>query len=397
MKKKPEAGWNLEVLIKTKNFSLVIFFIFVTLISIFLTLKIPIEVMPKENIEPFLFIKLGLLETNSPSIIESQYGIKLEGALKTLPSITSYNTTISDASLTAMVYFKPGTDMDLSILNIEEAINELSSVSGLRFATKFISKFNPDTVSIIKLSFNSKSPKKFKTWLVDTLRPGLENINGIAKIEVIGSGSSRFEFVLPKESLEKYKINPFELASKLAVKNQRDSIGIMENPTSGRLSLNSKFIEKRLNIIEKLNLSRYGNVTLQQLGNKKKIESSTEGFDHLNGRQAVFIEVFNKDGADLFKLKKDLNERIQKISEESSELQISYSTIHDQTTVLKDSMDNVFHELYGSIIITCLVVFYFLRKLKTTLILAVGIPLTILISTAFLFTMGKTLNILTLS
>lgn len=397
MKKKSDTDWNLEVLIKTKNFSLVIFFIFVILISIFLTLKIPIEVMPKENVEPFLFVKLGLSETNTPSLIESQYGIKLEGSLKTLPAITSYNTTISDGSLTAMVYFKPGTDMDLSVLNIEEAISELAATSGLRFSSKYISKFNPDTVSIVKLSFNSKNPKKFRNWLIETLRPNLENISGIAKIDIIGSGASRFEYILPRESLEKYKINPFELASKLAVKNQRDSIGIIDNPSSGRLSLNSKLVEKRLTIIEKLNLSKHGNVTLQQLGNKNKIDSSNEGFDHLNGRQAVFIEVFNKDGADLFKLKKDLNERIKKTSEEYSELQISYSTIHDQTTVLKDSMDNVFHELYGSIIITCLVVFYFLRKFKTTLVLAIGIPLTILISTAILFTMGKTLNILTLS
>ncbi len=151
MNQKHEKSWVYH-LIRHRTFSLVIGSALILAISFAAVVGIPVEVMPRENIPPFLFLTVIANEPMTPEKLESTLTLPLEGAVRTVPSLLKFTSNTSKQSVFMALTFKPRTDIHLAEVNLQEALQDLETKNILNMKKVSISKINPDATAVVKLS-----------------------------------------------------------------------------------------------------------------------------------------------------------------------------------------------------------------------------------------------------
>ena len=139
-------------LFQRKRLSLSLGFLVLFVISAISWMKIPLEVMPKESIEPFLYLQVRPTQPSTVEVNEVNLTIPVENALRTVSGIKSIEATTSSGQINLNLNFKAKTNMDLAVFNIQEGLQELEDLKILNMKNVKIMRFNPQADAIIKLS-----------------------------------------------------------------------------------------------------------------------------------------------------------------------------------------------------------------------------------------------------
>ena len=142
----------LEVLIRKKTLSLSLGFVVLLVISVVCWVKIPVEVMPKETAEPFLYVNVKALSQGPPEEIELSLTLPVEGAMRTVSNVQEMKTRTNKRGCSISLTFKPQTDMQLAYFSVQEAFHDLDSKGILKMKSVNIMRFNPEAEALMKLT-----------------------------------------------------------------------------------------------------------------------------------------------------------------------------------------------------------------------------------------------------
>lgn len=390
----------LAYLIEKKSFTLTLLFILCMAISAVMYKTIPLEIMPKENVPPFLYLNVGAGQSATPEKIESNLTIPVEGVIRTLSSIQEFSSRTSKKSASFSITYNPGTDIDLAFFNLNESLQDLEEKEILNMKNVQISKFNPEADAIIKLSITyDKSIKDISKLIKEELKIGLESLSSIVKVEIQGVEPLVYDYKIEMSQLNELNIKSSDLSSELQFEQKRETLGSVPIPSENkRTSITSRLINNQLSAVKRTRIKKGTELTLDKIAKQKIIDQSKENIRQKNGEMVVFVEIYNKESANLFQLKDELEQYLQDLKKENSDLSLlNFEYIFNKTDDLKSAIANVFESLYLAILITSIVVLIFLGKLKLTIIISLVIPSTLLLAVSILNMKGSSLNILTLS
>ncbi len=402
-KDKPDQAQNLNWigrLIHKKTFSIHILIAIIFGMAVFACLRIPIEVMPRESTPAFLFLRVDGPENSSPEKVEMALTIPLEGIVRTLPGLVDYSSSTNSRGTSVSLTYKAKTNLDLAVFNLQEALQELESHQILDMKRVDISRLNPDANAVLKLSITHDNNIKNPVSLIkDDLRIRLESVAEISKIEVIGLDPIIYEYEVPLARVNQFGMSGPEFTARLNFQNFRESIGEAALGSHDFVSaIKARQITSDLSQIRSHSLAKDSALNLSELSQERVVDTARTQLVHKNGEDAVFIEVFNKDSANLFELNEHLKSLMEKIKSENSSLShLKFEVIYDKTDDLRQAVGEVFKSLFEAMLITFVVVFLFLRKLKQTILISIAIPISLMLTILLLFAKGESLNILTLS
>ncbi len=114
---------------------------------------------------------------------------------------------------------------------------------------------------------------------------------------------------------------------------------------------------------------------------------------YFNGLPAVILEVYGVSGANTTAISKAVKEQLDGVS---GELTATAVLLDDQAAFINDSISNVLSSMLIGGVIAVIVIFLFLKDIKTSLIIAITMPLSVLCSLACMYLMGITLNMVSL-
>ncbi len=402
-KDKPDESQSLNwvgKLIHKKTFSLSILIALIFGMAAFACLKIPIEVMPKESTPAFLFLRVDGAESSTPEKVELALTIPVEGIVRTLPGLIEYSTSTNGRGTSVSLTYKAKTNLDLAVFNIQEALQDLESQGLLDMRRVNISRLNPDANAVLKLSITHEAIVKNPVALIkDDLRLRLESVAEVSKIEVIGLDPVVYEYGVSLDRLNQFGMSGPDFAARLNFQNFRESIGEASLGSKEFTSaIKARQITSDLSQIRSHSLAKDSALNLSELSQERMVDTAHTQLAHKNGEDAVFIEIFNKDSANLFELNDHLKALIEKIRTENSPLStLKFEVIFDKTDDLRQAVGEVFKSLFEAMLITFIVVFIFLRRIKQTLLISLAIPVSLMLTIMLLFIKGDSLNILTLS
>ena len=326
--------------------------------------------------------------------IASNIAVPTEKEFYTIDQVRRvYSNTIDEVSV-VRVEFEYGKDLSVAASDISNAINKIKSTLPSDLREPQIHKISAATPPVIVIGASSEklALSDIKEIAQNEIKNQLLAVDGVSNIDIFGGYTKEVKVEVDKKLLDSYNL-PINAVINALQKNNKDyAIGFIEGSNSRYLVKN---IGKRDSIKELLNLPINANLKLKDV--------ATVGFDHYknqalyygNGKKAIAISVQRGLDSDVVKTIENVEAKIEELSRKYPN--ISFETTDTQKEIIEQSISNMFESLRDAIIMSTLVVFFFLASFRQVLIVSITIPLVYATTIAIMWMIGMEFSVVGLT
>jgi hydrophobic/amphiphilic exporter-1 (mainly G- bacteria), HAE1 family len=328
----------------------------------------------------------------APEEIENLVTRPLESALSAAPGIYRVNSSSSEGSSNIRLLF----DWDI---NLDEAANEIrtrldrvrgSLPEGVLPPTIF--KFDTSQFPIMYLAVSGdRDPRDLRTLLEKDIQPRLERVPGVAAVDIRGGLRREIHVTLSTEKLRSYNLSVNQIVNVLRAENQNRPVGPMDE---GRYEvlLRSQGEFKNVEQIRNVVITSRGGVPvyLKDIAEVADTHEEIREIVRVDDKPGVRFSIRKQSGANTVTVAEKVQEELKRL--EKSFPGISIWPIFDSSIFITQSIDNLKEAAISGSILATLALLLFLRNMRSTLIVAVSIPITVFGTFLLMYSYGFTLN-----
>lgn len=375
-------------------------FLGVILLAVYSLSRIGIDMMPE--IEPPVITVISAYPGASPEDVEIKVTEVLENQLATTPGLEKITSTSSDGVSVINLKFLWGTNLDEASNDVRDRIDLakrfLPDIPA-EMDEPFLFKFNTANIPIIFMGITAKESYPDLYDLIDErIGDALRQLPGVGTVQIQGGGLQRqINIWVDRQRLEGYDFSILDIQNVLAKENVTQPVGsIKSGLTDYLIRLPGEFASP-----EEINSVILG----RRNGNYvylKDVARVDDGFKEvttvvrINKQPGLVMMVQKQSGTNTVEVARRVKQRTEELKgvlPRDVEMNIIFDTSKD----IIDSLQNLKATLWFAILLVILVVWFFLRQIRPSLIIALTIPFSLLISFIYLFLSGKTINVISLS
>jgi multidrug efflux pump subunit AcrB len=380
-----------------RPYTFIVLSILILIAAPVLILRTPTDIFPNIDI-PVVSIAWQYTGLNAEEL-EGRLTTPYEKALTTLvDNISRVESTTINGQVIVKVYLQPNASLDTANAQVSAASEfELRSLPPGILPPQIIN-FSASSVPILQLGLSGDglSEQQLNDYGLNFVRTQLVTIPGAVVPNVYGGKQRSIMINLDPKRLQAEGLSPAEVLTALSNQN------IVE--PSGTAKIGSAEYDIRLNSTP-TTVAGLGNLPLKQVNGAtvylKDVASVTDGsipqtnIVRQDGRRGVLITVLKSGSASTLSVVKGIYNLFPRIKS-TVPPQLKLTPIGDQSIFVRSSINGVIREGVIAATLTGLMILLFLGSWRSTLIIAVSIPLSILTSIIILSLMGQTINIMTL-
>jgi multidrug efflux pump subunit AcrB len=298
------------------------------------------------------------------------------------------------------VHFRPTVDPDVAYSQVESVVNsEMQSMPpGMLPPTIF--KYDASAVPVGNLIISSRSrdDRELLDIADHQLRDSLAGIPGLASAPVFGGVFRQVQIYVHPRALESLKLSPMDVARIVNTQSQVIPTGEIRIGNQNYYVSSNSMVGKP-GEFEKIPLYSDGRkiVYLGDVANVLDASRWRTNTVHANGRRAVYMPLLRQAGASAVAVVDEVKAFLPKLHKKGTvPADVDVEVAFDQSQYVRDAMANLRLEGILGAVLASLVVLLFLGNLRSTLVVALSIPLSVLAAFLGLYFTGHTLNIMTL-
>tara|TARA_R110002111_G_scaffold3769_7_gene22512 strand:+ start:1081 stop:4308 length:3228 start_codon:yes stop_codon:yes gene_type:complete len=345
---------------------------------------------------------------SSADVLVKSTLIPLERAIngvKGMQYIISDATSAGEATI--QIIFEPGTDPNAAVVNVKTRVDQvMNNLPPLvQREGVIITPIQPSMLMYVNLfSTDKKADEKFLyNYANVNILPELQRINGMGRAIILGSRQYAMRVWLKPDRMRAYNISTEEVLEAI------DEQSVIGRP--GRLGQSSgksaQSIEYVLTYKGRFNLpEEYEDIIIKanpegeilMLKDIAEVELGSEFFDiysNKDGYPAASMVLKQNFGSNASKVIDEVKLKLKEL-EKDFPPGMSYEINYDVSTFVDASIDKVLHTLVEAFILVALVVFLFLGDLRSTIIPAIAVPVSLIGAFVFMQMFGLTINMITL-
>ncbi|MEM7166457.1 MAG: efflux RND transporter permease subunit [Planctomycetota bacterium] len=333
----------------------------------------------------------------TPEQVELEVTRKVEEALSTLRGVLNLSSEAESGEGSVRAEFAWGTDIDQVKLEVRERLARMKH----ELPTEDLERIRirgawGDGDAVIRGRISAKGIDLSQNYelLVNRLQRPLERIDGVAQVEMDGVTPLEIQVSFRQDDLDRHGVEVQALVQRIQDNNVDKTIGeVIVDRKLRRVRLVNAFrgLEdvKAFPVLETgLRLEQVADVTMQ--------EGEIRFGRHLNRRFAVSIEVFKESTANTVEVCRRVLDRVEQMKTDPQLSGVDLLVWEDQGDMIVDALAGLKNAgLIGSSF-ALLILFFFLRRFTATGLVGMAIPISVLATLAFLYLLGRELNILTL-
>ncbi len=337
-------------------------------------------------------------EGTAPIEVESLITRPVENAVGVVNNvvrvISSSRTDISEVTLE----FSWGTNMDLAALDVRERLDVLQLPADAE--RPILLRFDPSLDPILRLGLSGASDlMQLRLIAEEQVERALERVEGVAAVVVSGGLEEEIQVELDERRLANLGLTADRVLSRLEQENINLTGGrLREGQTEFLVRTVNEFVRPEdLNVVV-IDSSQGAIVRLEDVARVFKGHKERQIITRINGQESVEVAVYKEGGTNTVTVSDavmesldDLRERMRKLD---SSLQLTVVT--DQARYIRQSVSEVLRTALVGGLLAILVLFLFLRSWKTTLIISLAIPISVVATFFLMFVSGISLNIMSL-
>src|SRR5262245_37272182 len=298
------------------------------------------------------------------------------------------------------VFFRPQVDPDVASSQVISIVTTEMEKMPPGMLPPSILKFDASAIPIgnLVLTSRSKSDKELLDVADHQLREELAGIEGLASAPVFGGVFRQVQIFVHPRTLEALKLSPMEVARIVNAQSQVIPTGEIRIGNQNYYVSSNSMVESPKDF-EKIPLYNDGR-KIVYLGDVANVVDATRwrtNTVHVNGRRAVYLPLLRQAGASAVAVVDNVKAFLPEVRKRGAipddvDLEVTF----DQSQYVRDALANLRLEAVLGAGLASLVVLLFLGSLRSTWIVALAIPLSVLAAFLGLYYTGQTLNIMTL-
>jgi multidrug efflux pump subunit AcrB len=209
----------MDFIIKRKTL-ISMLFIGLTLLGYFSYQQLKVELYPNSQL-PTLIVQVSSMLELDPSYIENKAIIPIEGAIGTLEDIEEIESNITSRSGTITIFYNQKADLKYSYLKLQEKVNMISGTIPDEFMVNII-RIDLEQMNTMFMDLQVRGEggaDRVRNVADKDIKPELENIDGIAGVEIYGGREKSIEVRLDQEACKAYGITLNRVTSAISGNN----------------------------------------------------------------------------------------------------------------------------------------------------------------------------------
>ncbi|ALV45847.1 hydrogenase expression protein [Arthrobacter alpinus] len=334
----------------------------------------------------------------SPAVIDKQVSEPLEAALNAVEGLESSTSTSRSGVSTINLAFTYGTNLDRARNQIDRAISNVSGRLPSGVQPQPIAGSIADFPIVFLAVSSNQDLAALNTDLQRIAVPKLLKIDGVRSADVSGANSQHIEILPDPAKMAAAGVNPGAIAT--ALKNNGTLVPIGSLSTDGTtLSIQAGSPVDSLDAIKALPLASSSSSgtapTIASVASVALADDPTTSITRTNGEATLALSITKKPAADTVTLSQQVADVLPEITASMGH-NVQFTTVLDQAPFIEKSIHDLTVEGLLGLGFAVVVILIFLMSVRSTLVTAISIPLSLLVTFIGLWATGYSLNILTL-
>ena len=333
-----------------------------------------------------------------PESVEKTVTEILEGALISVNGLKNLYSTSTESGSSIQLEFNYGIDIESAVNDIRDKLGRVQRQLPDAVNSPTIFRFNGDSKPIMRIAVRgNRSLSDIKEIAEDTISDIFEQADGVAEASVMGGKTKIVRIELDQNRLAAYGFTVSQVSSALAKQNldlgggklnegQKDYVVRTTGEFKSHEEINNTLIQT---------VNGY-DVKLSDIGNAFWGFQDITRDVFINGEHGVYITITKQTDANSVTVSNNVHEKIEELKE-TLPSDIKLEIISDDTDAIRETINTLVDSAWQGLLLAVIVLFIFLQNVKSTIIIAISIPLSLLITLLSMSFAGITLNMMTLT
>ena len=356
------------------------------------------EIFPNAEL-PMLFIQVSSRIEVTPEYMEQEAIIPVESMIAGLENIEEIQSTAGRRNGSILISYEERTDLKYAYLKLDEKVAGIRGTLPDDFSLQVV-KIDLDDLNNTLMSLQARGSggvDRVRNYVDQHIVDPLENIEGVAAVNVFGGRQKSVDIILDRAACEAYNIAPSMVRNLLASNMSLRQYGgaVEERGQRFFVYLNAEY--KHIHQIEDLIIGRGNNpVKLKDIAEIYYGEKEEETISRVNGKDAVSLEVINDAQANIIELSHKIEDQLKILNREGMPFDIEVIVQDNSAELMEDNINQIIRLALTGALLAIFVLWVFLRNVKLVLLVALAMPLSIFTAFNFFFAYDISINSLTL-
>src|SRR6266571_3359229 len=358
--------------------------------------RLPVRELP--DIDPPIVSVTTVYPGANASVVETEVTERLEEEINNIEGIKTLTSQSREQVSNITIEFDLSRDIDLCAQDVRDRVSRVRGSLPDDIKEPIIAKQEADAFPIIWLGLNSAryTPLELTRLAETQIKNRLQTVKGVSGVWIAGEQRFAMRLWLDSEKMAAHRVTVLDVEQALHQQNIELPSGRVENldremtiETRGEL----KTAEEFNNLVV-----RTDGTTLVKMRDIGRAEAGAEDYRTIaraRGKPCVFLGVVKQAKANTVSVAQGIRAEVAAIKPalpEGCELFVAY----DSSIYVEKAISEVWHTLALAFGLVVFIIFVFLRNVRSTIIPAVAIPVSIVGSFAVLYALGYSVNILTM-
>lgn len=380
--------------------------IIITLLGILAFTQLPVTQFP-EIAPPEVNVTTKYTGANAETCVKAVV-TPLERAINGVPGM-AYMSSVSanDGTSIIQIIFKAGTDPDVAAVNVQNRVSSTLDELPAEVIKSGVIVEKVQNSMLLYLNLLSEDPSMDEKFLYNytdiNLLSELKRIEGVGFADIMGMREYSMRIWLNPQKMTGYDISTQDVINSLQEQNIEAAPGKI-GESSGRKAQALQYVVKytgKFNTreqYEKVVIKSTKDGEIIRLKDIAEVDFGSQEYDVLskeNGRPSAAIMLKQRPGSNAREVIANIKKRMAELKEDFP-AGLNYTISYDVSAFLDASINEVVKTLIEAFILVSLVVFIFLQDLRSTIIPAIAVPVSLIGTFFFMNLFGFSLNLITL-
>jgi HAE1 family hydrophobic/amphiphilic exporter-1 len=365
----------------------------ITLLGVISLTRLPVDLMPEFE-QPTLNVRTSYTGVG-PLEMEELITRPMEQAVSAVPGITRVESSSSEGNSQIRLNFEWGSDLSEAADEVRTRVDRMRNRLPEDADPPTIFKFDSNQLPVMQIAIEGDyDPVMLRDVAQNEIAPRFERVDGVAAVTVNGGVRREIHVDLSKEKITALNLSVSQVVNALRSENQNTPLGeIYQGDSTFLVRSQGQFqnIEDIRNIVV---LTRDAvPVYLRDIADVTDSTEQRRSFLRINGKPGIQIQVQKQSGKNTVAVADSVRREVDRVNREVPGVRMIVT--QDNSVFIQHAIDNVQeHALVGGVLVV-LIIFAFLRDLRSTLIVCTSIPVSVVGTFALLYFGGYTLNTMT--
>lgn len=374
-------------------------FLAIILLGVISLTRLPVELLP-DMASSKITIMVNVRGGIPPTEIENNVTRPIEEAISDVNNLREILSRSKEGRSEITVKFEPGTNMDFAAMEIREKYDQIKAKLPREVEKPVIARYEESDEAIVILAVTSSvySTELLRKITDEKIKGEIEKVDGVANVEVYGGRERKILVEANQYRLDAYGMTIMQPIHMLGVSNLNLLAGDIKKEKEKSLIRTIGNLDNIEEIGETgIVASPSGDIIkLNDIASVKDSFLEVKSIARVNTRPVVTLYIQKENGANTISVADGLKKQVYEIGKKlDKDINIEY--IADQADFIKAAVKNVTDSLLFGAILSALCLWFFLRNIRATSIIAVSIPVSVLATFILMYLMKINLNVMTLS